>query len=58
MKESDTVSRAVEIMNRQSIGSVMVKSNRKFVGIVTERDILNRVVAQKLDPEKTLVPNV
>jgi CBS domain-containing protein len=43
-----TLKEAVAKMNRFSIGSLVVVSDRKPIGIVTERDIL-RVVEQDLD---------
>lgn len=56
--DSETVADAVAVMNEERIGSVMVTDEENFVGIFTERDVLNRVVSQKLKPEKTLVREV
>ena len=55
---SDTVAEAVGLMNRESIGSVMVIKNGQYVGIFTERDVLNRVISAKLNAEKTRVEKV
>ncbi len=49
----DTVLEAAEIMNRHEIGCVVVKNNGNPVGILTERDILKRVVFKKRDPAIT-----
>ncbi len=49
----DTVLEAAEIMNRHEIGCVVVKNNGNPVGILTERDILKRVVFKKKDPAIT-----
>ena len=49
----DTVLKAAEIMNRHEIGCIIITENEKPVGILTERDILKRVVFKKKDPEKT-----
>jgi CBS domain-containing protein len=46
---SDTVAEAVGLMNRERIGSVMVIKNGQYVGIFTERDVLNRVISAKLN---------
>jgi CBS domain-containing protein len=53
-----TVKHAVNIMNRVGIGSVIVLEEGRVVGILTERDILKRVVALAKDPEKTFVQDV
>lgn len=55
---SATVSESVGLMNREKIGSVMVIKNGQYVGIFTERDVLNRVISAKLNPEKTRVEKV
>jgi len=49
---------AVKIMSDRRIGSLVVGRREKVVGIFTERDVLNRVVAKHLDPLKTIVKDV
>ena len=56
--ESATVAESVGLMNRERIGSVMVIKDGQYVGIFTERDVLNRVISAKLNPEKTRVEKV
>lgn len=57
--ESDyTVKHAVDIMNRCGIGCVVVLDKERVVGILTERDVLKRVVAVTKDPEKTFVREI
>ncbi|MEK9773898.1 MAG: CBS domain-containing protein [Opitutae bacterium] len=58
VNDSDTVITAVRVMNEHSIGSVMVASQNRFVGIFTERDVLNRVLSRKLNPDKILLKEV
>ena len=55
---SATVAESVGLMNRERIGSVMVIKNGQYVGIFTERDVLNRVISAKLNVEKTRVEKV
>ncbi len=50
-----TVFDAVCLMAEQRIGSVVVTSGARVVGIFTERDVLNRVVAVKMDPQSVTV---
>ncbi|MFC1754691.1 cyclic nucleotide-binding/CBS domain-containing protein [Thermoproteota archaeon] len=38
------------IMDERSTGSVLLEDNGKPVGLITERDILRKVVAKKLNP--------
>ena len=53
-----TVMDAAKIMSEQRIGSLVVGKREKIVGIFTERDVLNRVVARHLDPLKTIIKDV
>ncbi len=53
-----TVDAAVSEMNRQRVGSIIVKRAEKVVGIFTERDILTRIVAAGRDPKTTIVSEV
>ena len=53
-----TVKHAGKIMSRCGIGCVVVLENDRVVGIVTERDLLKRIVAVARDPEKTLVREI
>lgn len=54
----DHVMTAVELMNSRRIGSLLVISDGRLVGILTERDLLKRVLAARLDPATTLVRDV
>jgi CBS domain-containing protein len=53
-----TVKKAVDLMNKHEIGCLIVIRDGKAVGIVTERDMLNRVLAQRRDPERTKVSEI
>lgn len=47
------------IMTKANCGSVLiVDTSGTLLGIVTERDLMTRVVAKALNPEKTLVSEV
>jgi len=58
VNEADSVSSAISLMNRAKIGSVMALHNHQYTGIFTERDVLTRVLAEKLDPDNTVVGDV
>jgi len=50
-----TVMKAVKLMNKHEIGCLIVTKSRKPIGIVTERDLLKRVLAESKDAEKIKV---
>jgi len=52
------VKKAVERMNNHEIGCLVVLEKGNFAGILTERDVLTRVVAKARNPDKTLVGDV
>jgi CBS domain-containing protein len=53
-----SVRKAVERMNAQGIGCLVVLERGHYAGIVTERDVLTRVVAEARSAEKVLVGQV
>jgi CBS domain-containing protein len=52
------VTECVRTMTSAKIGAVVVMNGEKLVGIFTERDALNKVLAAELDPGKTKVSEV
>ena len=54
----DTVKKAVELMNTHEISCLIVVNDEKPVGIVTERDMLNRIINKSKPPEKTAVSEI
>jgi CBS domain-containing protein len=55
---SATVFEAAVYMNEKKIGALLILDETRLVGIITERDILQRVVAQRRDVGETLVEEV
>jgi len=53
-----SVKKAVDIMNKHEIGCLIVVRKEKAVGIVTERDMLTRVLVMSRDPERTRISEV
>ena len=49
---------AALLMNEHKIGSLLVMSGGQLIGIITERDILHRVVVTRRDPGVTPVLEV
>jgi len=58
VKANATVKQAVKTMNRHGIGCLIVEDEGRAVGILTERDLLKRVLAECRNPEKTRVHEV
>jgi len=52
------VSEVAELMGDSNVGCVVITKDRCPVGIVTDRDIVTRVVARGRDPKKTSISEV
>lgn len=48
-----SVLEATRLMAQAHVGSIMITEGERLVGIFTERDALNRVLAAGLDPTRT-----
>lgn len=53
-----TVLDAARFMAERKIGAVSVLDNDRLIGIISERDLMTKVVAEGLDPKTTLVRDV
>lgn len=58
MDKSETVLKATVEMNNRRIGGLVVLDKDRVVGIITERDVLTRIVAAKADPATTKIEQV
>lgn len=50
-----SVKDVAKIMKAKKIGSIVVEKNKELIGIVTETDIVRRLVADEKNPEATPV---
>lgn len=55
---NETVESATKLMAERNLGAILLVENEKVCGIFTERDVLNRVVAEKKDPASTQLSSV
>src|ERR687887_2112199 len=56
---SDTVVAATRVMRDEDVGSVpVVDDQQRLLGIITDRDVVLRVVAEARDPGGTIVQEV
>lgn len=54
-----TVFDAVAKISAKNYGaSIVIDTDNKVVGVMTERDVMNKIVAKGLDPKKTLVSDI
>jgi len=53
-----TVMKAVQLMNENEIGCLIVMRRGRAVGIITERDLLKRVIAKSKNPKRTRVAEI
>lgn len=58
LDENSTVKEAADIMNKFEIGCLIAVRKGKAMGIITERDLLKRVVAEAKDANQTKVKDV
>lgn len=56
--ENSTVQEAVDVMSREDIGSIIVTKQGKDFGIITEKDVISKVVARKANVKKVRVKDV
>jgi len=54
----DSVRHAARYMSERKVGAVAIVDDSGLLGILSERDIMNRVVAAGLDPDRTKVKDV
>jgi len=53
-----SVQKAVEIMNKNRINCLVVTYDKRIAGIITERDLLERVLEKGKDPKETKVSEI
>jgi len=57
----DTVEKAAQMMQTENVGSVPVvetRENKKLRGIVTDRDLALKIIAEQRDPANTTIEEV
>ncbi len=54
----DTVYEVAKQMNDLNVGSIVITEEDRPVGIVTDRDLVVRVVSKDIDPRKTAIRDV
>ena len=52
------VSDCARIMLKEDVGSLIIEENNILKGIVTEKDLVNKIIARGEDPKKTKVKDI
>lgn len=58
IRRDATVQEAVRVMLDHQVGAALILEDGRAVGVFTERDIMGKVVAERLDPANTKVSAV
>src|SRR5262245_26625895 len=58
VRPESSVLEAADLMHSKNVGAVPVLEKNRLVGILSERDVLRRVVVRKLTPEDVPVSDV
>lgn len=56
--EEATAQKAAETMGKRHVGTLLVTKGNEDVGIITERDIMSKIIAEKRDLEKVKVKEI
>lgn len=57
-KKEDKVTSIAKSMSRKRISCVVIESKGKPIGIITERDMISRVIAKNKNPEKLMAVDI
>lgn len=58
VKAGTTIKEAAKVMKKNSVGSLIVMQKERPIGIITERDILLKVIAGDKTPAKTKIREI
>ncbi len=58
LQENATAHEAVQLLNKHKIGCLIIVGNKEIKGIITERDLLERVLEKCRDPKQTKVSEI
>jgi len=58
VEAGESVIKAARLMDEKEISSILVKEGKEFIGIITDRNIIGRVVSRGLNPRKVRVSEV
>ena len=50
-----TIKECADVMNKERLGSLLVKKDNKLLGIITDQDIVRKIIAKGADPLTTKI---
>lgn len=50
-----TLTEVAKIMTKQKVGSLLIVKGKRILGIITERDIVEKIISQEIDPNSAKV---
>src|SRR5690606_12989505 len=58
IKSGITITECAEVMKTHKVGSLLIIDNQDYIGIITEQDIIYKVIAMHKHPSETLVKDI
>lgn len=58
VETDQTIKQAAKIMKHWSVSSLVVMKKKKLQGIITEKDLVTRVISEGQDPDQTSIESV
>jgi len=58
LDKSDTVYNAIKVMAKESISTIVTHHDKKPIGILTERDLVKKLLLKNKDPKKTKIVDI
>ncbi len=55
---NETAEQCAKIMREHNVGNLLIKEDRRLVGILTEQGLVHKVIARGLDPKKIIVSDI
>ncbi|MBI5042535.1 MAG: CBS domain-containing protein [Nitrospirae bacterium] len=56
--EKTTAKEAARIMKTKKVGCLLIEKNKEAIGIITETDMVRRLVAEERDPNATQIKTI
>ena len=58
LEKTSPVQKAIDMMGNESISAIVISDDKKPIGIVTERDLIKKVMLPKKDPKKMKIGSI
>ena len=58
IRPDQTVYEAIELMNQQNVGAVLIMEEGRLLGVLSERDCARKIALEHRDPQTTLTKEI